>query len=157
MYMKCHCAALAAGLVFASGSASSQTLKQFVGFGDTFNVWVTGDVASLKMNSGSEGFPNDPGTPAAVTAGVDYAFANGLLVGGAVSYGQTTRSFRKHRPSSRRRWSGAAARCPPPSWCSATSSHRCPGRSPAFDPSDMQTAGPEKVRPHGNETGCRPA
>jgi outer membrane lipase/esterase len=60
---------------------------------NTFNVWVTGDVASLQANSGYQGFPNDPGVPAAVTAGIDYAFANGLLVGGAFSYGQTTQSF----------------------------------------------------------------
>jgi outer membrane lipase/esterase len=60
---------------------------------NTFNVWVTGDVSSLQMNSGYQGFPNDPGIPAAVTAGIDYAFANGLLIGAAFSYGQTTQSF----------------------------------------------------------------
>jgi outer membrane lipase/esterase len=59
----------------------------------TFNVWVTGDVASLAVNSGVQGFPSDPGTPAAVTGGIDYAVANGLLVGAAVSYGHTTQGF----------------------------------------------------------------
>jgi outer membrane lipase/esterase len=59
----------------------------------TFNVWVTGDVASLAVNSGAQGFPNDPGIPAAITGGVDYSVANGLLVGAAVSYGHTSQSF----------------------------------------------------------------
>jgi outer membrane lipase/esterase len=59
----------------------------------TFNVWVTGDVASLAMNSGVQGFPNDPGIPAAITGGVDYSLGNGLLIGAAVSYGRTTQSF----------------------------------------------------------------
>ncbi|MDT9170920.1 hypothetical protein, partial [Escherichia coli] len=31
---------------------------------DTFNVWVGGAAASLAMNSGYNGFPNDPGVPA---------------------------------------------------------------------------------------------
>jgi len=59
----------------------------------TFNVWVTGDVASLAVNSGAHGFPNDPGVPAAITGGIDYAVANGLLIGAAISYGHTTQSF----------------------------------------------------------------
>jgi len=59
----------------------------------TFNVWVTGDVALLAMNSGAQGFPNDPGVPAAITGGIDYAVANDLLVGAAISYGHTTQSF----------------------------------------------------------------
>ncbi len=59
----------------------------------TFNVWVGGDVASLAINSGYNGFPNDPGVPAAITGGIDYAFANGWLVGGAISAGNTTQSF----------------------------------------------------------------
>jgi len=45
------------------------------------------------VNSGVQGFPSDPGTPAAVTGGIDYAVANGLLVGAAVSYGHTTQGF----------------------------------------------------------------
>lgn len=59
----------------------------------TFNVWVGGDVASLAINSGSNGFPNDPGVPAAFTGGIDYAFANGWLLGGAISVGRTTQNF----------------------------------------------------------------
>jgi outer membrane lipase/esterase len=59
----------------------------------TFNVWVSGSVSSLAINSGSANFPNDPGMPAAATAGIDYAIANGLLIGAAISYGQTTQSW----------------------------------------------------------------
>jgi outer membrane lipase/esterase len=59
----------------------------------TFNVWVGGDVASLAMNSGYNGFPNDPGVPASVSGGIDYAFASGWLLGGALSGGTTTQSF----------------------------------------------------------------
>jgi outer membrane lipase/esterase len=59
----------------------------------TLNFWVTGDVASLAMDAGGRGFPNDPGIPASITGGIDYSVGNGLLVGGAVSYGRTTQSF----------------------------------------------------------------
>jgi outer membrane lipase/esterase len=59
----------------------------------TFNLWVSGSVSSLAIHSGSANFPNDPGMPAAATAGIDYAVANGLLVGAAVSYGQTKQSW----------------------------------------------------------------
>ncbi len=59
----------------------------------TFNIWATGEAMSLAINSGATGFPNDPGTPAAVTAGIDYAIANNMIVGAAFSYGQTTQSF----------------------------------------------------------------
>ncbi len=59
----------------------------------TFNVWATGEAMSLAINAGSAGFPNDPGTPAAVTAGVDYAITNSMIVGAAFSYGQTKQSF----------------------------------------------------------------
>lgn len=60
---------------------------------DSFNVWASGDVSYLKANSGYAGFPGDPGTPASVGVGIDYAFAGGLLLGGAFSYGQTKQSF----------------------------------------------------------------
>lgn len=59
----------------------------------TFNGWVSGDVSSLKINSGYNGFPGDPGVPASITGGFDYAFANGWLLGGAISVGNTTQSF----------------------------------------------------------------
>jgi len=59
----------------------------------TFNAWLSGDVSSLKINSGYNGFPNDPGVPASVAAGFDYAFANGWLLGGAIAVGNTAQSF----------------------------------------------------------------
>ena len=59
----------------------------------TFNVWVGGDVESLAINSGYNGFPSDPGVPAAISGGIDYAFASGLLVGAAISAGTTKQSF----------------------------------------------------------------
>jgi outer membrane lipase/esterase len=59
----------------------------------TFNVWASGEAMSLAINSRSTGFPSDPGTPAAVTAGIDYAIANNMIVGAAFSYGQTSQSF----------------------------------------------------------------
>jgi outer membrane lipase/esterase len=59
----------------------------------TFNSWVTGDISSLKMDTGYNGFPSDPGTPGMVTVGADYLLAPNWLVGGAVSVGTTTQSF----------------------------------------------------------------
>jgi outer membrane lipase/esterase len=59
----------------------------------TFNTWLSGDVSSLKMNSGYAGFPDDPGVPTSLIGGFDYAFANGWLLGGAFSVGTTTQSF----------------------------------------------------------------
>jgi outer membrane lipase/esterase len=59
----------------------------------TFNAWIAGDVASLSINSGAAGFPNDPGVPAMVTVGVDYMWAPHWLVGGAVSVGNTIQNF----------------------------------------------------------------
>jgi outer membrane lipase/esterase len=59
----------------------------------TFNSWITGDISSLSMSTGYNGFPSDPGTPGMVTVGADYLLAPNWLVGGAVSAGTTTQSF----------------------------------------------------------------
>lgn len=59
----------------------------------TFNTWITGDVASLKMDASAAGFPGDPGVPAGLTVGFDYALTGNILLGGAVSYGRTRQSF----------------------------------------------------------------
>jgi len=59
----------------------------------TFRGWVTGDVSSLKMTSSYNGFPDDTGTPAMLTAGGDYSFANGWLAGFALSLDTTRQSF----------------------------------------------------------------
>lgn len=59
----------------------------------TYNAWATGDLSSLGMQSGSTGFPNDPGVPISGSVGVDYAVAAGWLVGGAMSIGTTMQTF----------------------------------------------------------------
>lgn len=57
-----------------------------------FNAWISGDLASLKM-SNATGFPDDPGTPAAVTAGLDYALTPHWIGGVAFSFGTTKQSY----------------------------------------------------------------
>lgn len=52
-------------------------------------AWVTGDVASLKIDN-YPGFPNDPSTPLSLTGGLSYRVMPGVFVGGAVSIGQNT-------------------------------------------------------------------
>lgn len=56
-----------------------------------FNGWVTGDVRNLSINN-TPGFPNDPGTPANLIAGVDTQLS-GWLVGGAISAGTQLARF----------------------------------------------------------------
>jgi len=56
------------------------------------NAWITGDVASLRMDN-FPGFPGDPGTPIAVSAGFDYRVRPGWLIGAALSTGTTKQSF----------------------------------------------------------------
>ena len=57
-----------------------------------FNVWVTGDVGRLSI-SNAPFFPNDPGTPVNLISGVDHRFANGWLLGLALSYGTQRAEF----------------------------------------------------------------
>jgi outer membrane lipase/esterase len=57
-----------------------------------FNAWLTGDLSWLKMDN-YPGFPGDPGTPIAVSAGLDYRFTREWLVGAALSVGTTKQSF----------------------------------------------------------------
>jgi outer membrane lipase/esterase len=59
----------------------------------SFHGWVSGDVSWLKMTNNAFGFPNDPGTPVATTAGFDYAVTPDWLVGAAFSGLTTTQSF----------------------------------------------------------------
>jgi len=58
-----------------------------------FHGWVSGDVSWLKMTNSSAGFPSDPGTPVATTAGFDYAVTPDWLVGMAFSGLTTSQSF----------------------------------------------------------------
>ena len=52
-----------------------------------WNVWTNGDLSYLQINNSSPGFPNDPGIPVSGSVGVDYHWANGWLVGGALTGG----------------------------------------------------------------------
>jgi outer membrane lipase/esterase len=61
-----------------------------------FNAWVTGDVSRLTMDN-YPGFPDDPGTPVAMTAGFDYRSTREWLVGVALSVGTTKQSFSLNR------------------------------------------------------------
>jgi outer membrane lipase/esterase len=58
-----------------------------------FHGWVNGDVSWLKMTNNAAGFPDDPGTPLATTAGFDYAITSNWLVGAAFSGLTTKQSF----------------------------------------------------------------
>jgi outer membrane lipase/esterase len=58
-----------------------------------FNVWINGDVSSLKISNPAPGFPGDPSTPLSGTVGLDYKSANGLLLGGAFTTGTQTPGF----------------------------------------------------------------
>ncbi|MDA9432991.1 hypothetical protein XH88_14595 [Bradyrhizobium sp. CCBAU 51627] len=58
-----------------------------------FHGWVSGDVSWLKMTNNVNGFPDDPGTPLATTAGFDYAITSNWLVGAAFSGQATKQSF----------------------------------------------------------------
>jgi outer membrane lipase/esterase len=59
----------------------------------SYNAWISGSLSSLSMASNWPGFPNDPGTPGMVTAGVDYLLTPNWLVGAAVSVGTTRQTF----------------------------------------------------------------
>ncbi|MEW6451682.1 MAG: autotransporter domain-containing protein [Pseudomonadota bacterium] len=56
-----------------------------------FNAWVTGDLANLKIEN-TQGFPNDPGVPATLIAGIDYKTRDWLF-GAAISAGTQTAKF----------------------------------------------------------------
>jgi len=58
-----------------------------------YHAWVSGDVSWLKMTNLNPGFPDDPGTPLATTAGFDYKVAPNWLLGLAFSGGTTRQSF----------------------------------------------------------------
>jgi outer membrane lipase/esterase len=58
-----------------------------------FNVWINGDVSSLKINNPAPGFPGDPSTPLSGTVGLDYNSTTGYLVGAAFTTGTQTPGF----------------------------------------------------------------
>ena len=51
-----------------------------------FNAWVTGDVSRLGMDNYNS-FPNDPGTPVTLAAGLDFRLSPQMIVGGVISTG----------------------------------------------------------------------
>jgi outer membrane lipase/esterase len=57
-----------------------------------FNVWINGDVSSLKINP-APGFPGDSSTPLSGTVALDYKWINGYLLGAAFTTGGQTPSF----------------------------------------------------------------
>jgi outer membrane lipase/esterase len=57
-----------------------------------FNTWVSGDIGSLRTSK-HPGFLDQSGTPAVLTAGVDYRIAKDFLVGAALSGGRQRADF----------------------------------------------------------------
>ena len=64
-------------------------LRQSAGF----NVWINGDVSSLKISNPAPGFPGDPSTPLSGTVGLDYKSTTGYLLGAAFTTGTQTPGF----------------------------------------------------------------
>lgn len=58
-----------------------------------FHGWASGDLSWLKATNNNPGFPDDPGTPIAASAGFDYAITGDWLVGAAFSGGTTRQTF----------------------------------------------------------------
>jgi len=58
-----------------------------------WNVWMNGDISYLKLSNSSNGFPSDPALPISGTAGVDYKWSNGWLVGAAFTLGYINPTF----------------------------------------------------------------
>lgn len=58
-----------------------------------FNVWINGDVSSLRIDDPATGFSGDRSTPLSGTIGFDYTWASGYLLGGAITIGTQTAGF----------------------------------------------------------------
>jgi outer membrane lipase/esterase len=58
-----------------------------------WNVWVNGQLSSLKLDNSSAGFPSDPGFPLSGSLGVDYKWQNGWLAGAAITAGYVNPTF----------------------------------------------------------------
>jgi outer membrane lipase/esterase len=77
-------------LVAAIGDqiAISRRVRQPLGF----HGWVSGDVASLKVDNAT-GFAGESSTPGQIVGGFDYRIINELLLGAAFSFGAKKASF----------------------------------------------------------------
>jgi hypothetical protein len=58
-----------------------------------FNVWINGDLSSLKIDNPAGGFPGDRSTPLSGTVGFDYSWASGYLLGAAITTGTQSAGF----------------------------------------------------------------
>ena len=67
-------------------------LSQSQGGPKGFNTWLSGDVARLQIKN-YPGFPNDPGTPAALAAGFDYRISKDWLIGVVLAGGHQHANF----------------------------------------------------------------
>ncbi len=61
--------------------------------GSGFNVWINGDVSSLRIDNPAPGFPGDPSAPFSGTFGFDYKWARDYLLGAAITVGTQTPGF----------------------------------------------------------------
>jgi outer membrane lipase/esterase len=89
-----------------------------------YNAWVSGDVSWLKADNYT-GFPGDPGTPVALTAGFDFR-RFGWLFGAALNIGTTKQSFGDNQGNFRENEtsiSGYAAYIGGPLWFDAIASY----------------------------------
>jgi outer membrane lipase/esterase len=83
--------ATVAGIQDQIGISRSHQGAGFQGTG--FNVWINGDVSSLKINNPATGFGGDSGTPLSGTVGLDYKSTSGYLLGAAITTGTQTPGF----------------------------------------------------------------
>ena len=58
-----------------------------------FNVWINGDISSLKIDNPAPGFPGDPSMPWSGTVGLEHYSTNGSLFGAAITKGAQTPDF----------------------------------------------------------------
>jgi len=61
--------------------------------GPGFNIWINGDISSLAIRNTNAGFPGDPSTPVSGTAGIDYRWQNGFMLGIAGTLGTQSPGF----------------------------------------------------------------
>jgi outer membrane lipase/esterase len=58
-----------------------------------FNMWANGDLSTLDIKNSDQGFSGIQDPPASGTWGADYRWANGFLLGTAVTFGSRTPGF----------------------------------------------------------------
>lgn len=58
-----------------------------------YNVWINGDVASLRIGDPAPGFGGDRSTPFSGSVGIDYKWESGVLAGAAFTMGTQSAAF----------------------------------------------------------------